>query len=54
MVSNQRSAEIRVKMDSLFETIRRRVILNADQTPIYSDIRFAGHDDGDFIFVPRQ
>jgi hypothetical protein len=40
-------------MDSLFETIRRRVILNADQTPIYSDIRFAGHDDGDFIFVPR-
>ncbi len=42
-----------IDMDSLFETIRRRVILNADQTPIYSDIRFAGHDDGDFIFVPR-
>lgn len=42
-----------IDMDSLFETIRRRVVLNADQTPIYSDIRFAGHDDGDFIFVPR-
>lgn len=42
-----------IDMDSLFEPIRRRVILNADQTPIYSDIRFAGHDDGDFIFVPR-
>jgi hypothetical protein len=42
-----------IDMDSLFETLRRRVILNADQTPIYSDIRFAGHDDGDFIFVPR-
>lgn len=45
--------KIIIDMDSLFETIRRRVILNADQTPIYSDIRFAGHDDGDFIFVPR-
>jgi len=42
-----------IDMDSLFETIRRRVVLNADQTPIYSDIRFSGHDDGDFIFVPR-
>ncbi len=42
-----------IDMDSLYETIRRRVILNADQTPLYSDIRFTGHDDGDFIFVPR-
>ena len=42
-----------IDMDSLYETIRRRVILNAVQTPLYSDIRFAGHDDGDFIFVPR-
>jgi hypothetical protein len=42
-----------IDRDSLFETIRRRVILNAEQTPVYSDIRFAGHDDGDFIFVPR-
>ncbi len=37
-------------MDSLYEIIRRRVVLNADQTPLYSDIRFVGHDDGDFIF----
>ena len=42
-----------IDMDSLYETIRRRVVLNADQTPLYSDIRFVGHDDGDFIFVPR-
>ena len=42
-----------IDMDSLYEKIRRRVVLNARQTPLYSDIRFAGHDDGDFIFVPR-
>ncbi|MGD8257801.1 MAG: caspase family protein [Desulfobacterales bacterium] len=42
-----------IDMDSLYEKIRRRVVLNARQTPIYSDIRFAGHDDGDFILVPR-
>jgi hypothetical protein len=42
-----------IDMDSLYETIRRRVVLDAEQTPLYSDIRFAGHEDGDFIFVPR-
>jgi hypothetical protein len=42
-----------IDMDSLYETIRRHVVLNAEQTPLYSDIRFAGHEDGDFIFVPR-
>ncbi|CAB1061716.1 hypothetical protein D1BOALGB6SA_6491 [Olavius sp. associated proteobacterium Delta 1] len=42
-----------IDMDSLYERIRRRVVLNARQTPLYSDIRFAGHDDGDFVFVPR-
>ena len=42
-----------IDMDSLYETIRRSVVLDAEQTPLYSDIRFAGHEDGDFIFVPR-
>ena len=28
------------------------MIVNADQTPEYSDIRLAGHDGGDFLFVP--
>jgi len=42
-----------IDMDSIYEKIRRRVVLNARQTPIYSDIRFAGHDDGDFILVPH-
>lgn len=37
----------------LFSRIKRGVVLNALQTPEYSDIRQAGHDGGDFIFVPR-
>lgn len=35
----------------LFAEIRRQVLLNSEQTPQYSDIRQAGHDGGDFIFV---
>ncbi len=38
----------------LFERIKRRVVLNADQTPQDSDIRRAGHDGGDFLFVRRR
>lgn len=35
----------------LFNKIRRPVMLNSDQTPEYSDIRKAGHEGGDFLFV---
>ena len=35
----------------LFTIIRRPVVLNADQTPEYADIRKAGHDGGEFIFI---
>jgi uncharacterized caspase-like protein len=35
----------------LFERIRRPVMLDSDQTPEYADIRKAGHDGGDFLFV---
>lgn len=36
----------------LFSAIRRPVILNSDeQLPQYSDIRNAGHEGGDFLFV---
>jgi microcystin degradation protein MlrC len=38
---------------SLFDTIKRPIVVNADQTPQYSDIRRAGHDGGDFMFVRR-
>ena len=38
----------------LFNTIRRPVMVSANQTPQYSDVRRAGHDGGDFLFVKRN
>lgn len=38
----------------LFGAIRRPVILNAKQTPEYSDVRNSGHDGGDFLFVRKR
>jgi hypothetical protein len=38
----------------LFGVVRKQVLLNARQTPQYSNIRFAGHDiGGDFVFIRR-
>jgi len=37
----------------LFTRIRRPVAVNSDQIPEYSDIRKAGHDGGDFLFIPQ-
>ncbi|MBF0446140.1 MAG: caspase family protein [Magnetococcales bacterium] len=37
----------------LFKNISHQVQVNSDQTPTYSDIRKAGHDGGDFIFVRK-
>ena len=39
---------------SLFSVMRRPVMLNANQTPEYSDVRAAGHDGGDFVFVRKN
>ena len=39
-------------VQQLFTAVRRKVIVNADQTPEYSDIHRAGHDGGDFLFAP--
>ena len=39
---------------ALFDAIKRPVVLNADQTPQYSDIRLAGHDGGDFLLVRQK
>jgi formylglycine-generating enzyme required for sulfatase activity len=36
----------------LYDQIKHRVVVNADQTPRYDNIRKAGHDGGDFLFVP--
>jgi uncharacterized caspase-like protein len=38
---------------ALFAAIKRPVALESDQTPAYSDIRRAGHDGGDFLFIRR-
>ena len=38
----------------MFERVRQAVVLNADQTPEYSDIRKAGHEGGDFLFVRKD
>ena len=40
--------------NSLFDLIKHPVTLNADQTPQYGDIRMTGHDQGDFLFVPKH
>ena len=42
-----------IEGQELFDQIKRPVVLNADQTPSYSDIRKTGHDGGDFILVRR-
>jgi hypothetical protein len=38
----------------LFNKMRRPVMLKADQTPAYADVRKAGHEGGDFLFVRRK
>jgi peptidoglycan hydrolase-like protein with peptidoglycan-binding domain len=40
--------------ESLFQQVREQVLLNAEQTPEYGNIRLAGHDGGDFLFVRQQ
>ncbi|MGB5705234.1 MAG: caspase family protein [Arenicellales bacterium] len=42
-----------IDMDALAKSIKRRVVLRARQTPVYSDILYTDHDDGDFIFNPE-
>ena len=37
---------------ALFDAIKRPIVVNADQTPEYADVSMAGHNGGDFLFVP--
>ena len=39
---------------TLFSKMRRPVMLSTQQTPAYSDVRNAGHDGGDFLFVRKK
>jgi len=38
----------------MFSKMRRPVMLQAEQTPEFSDVRNAGHEGGDFLFVRRR
>jgi len=38
----------------LFSGMRRPVMVRAKQTPQFSDVRNAGHEGGDFLFVRRR
>ena len=40
-----------IETQALLAPVRKRAILNADQTPVYSDIRLAGYDGGEFIYL---
>jgi ankyrin repeat protein/uncharacterized caspase-like protein len=48
----QENADI-LEGQQLFSALRRPVAVNSAQTPEYSDIRYAGHEGGDFLFVRR-
>ena len=48
-----RANEDVLEAERLFSLIKRPVALESDQTPQYSDVRRAGHDGGDFLFVRR-
>ena len=43
-----------VEMHRLFTSIKESVVLNSPQTPEYWNIRFVGHEGGDFFFVRRN
>lgn len=43
-----------IDMGQLSSTVRYQVMLGAQQTPQYGDIRQTGHEGGDFLFVRRR
>lgn len=38
--------------ESIYQSLRGMVALNADQTPLYDPMRKAGHENGEFLFRP--
>jgi uncharacterized caspase-like protein len=43
-----------IDAQSFFSKVREAVVLAAPQTPEYSNLRFAGHEGGDFVFVRKH
>jgi hypothetical protein len=39
---------------TLFAELRRPVALRSNQVPQFADIRMAGHEGGDFLFMRRK
>ena len=46
--------ELVMDATQLFSRMRRPVMVASDQTPEYADVRKAGHDGGDFLFVRKR
>ncbi len=42
-----------IEGEGVYRQVREQVVLNAEQTPEYGNIRLAGHDGGDFLFVRK-
>jgi peptidoglycan hydrolase-like protein with peptidoglycan-binding domain len=40
--------------EGIYQRVKDQVLLNAEQTPQYGNIRLAGHDGGDFLFVRKR
>jgi hypothetical protein len=40
--------------EGVYHKVKDQVVLNAEQVPEYGNIRLAGHDGGDFLFVRRR
>jgi len=49
-----RGNDVVIDGTTLFNNLRRPVMVAAQQTPAYSDVRNAGHDGGDFLFVRKN
>jgi len=39
--------------EGVYHRVKDQVLLTAEQTPEYGNIRLAGHDGGDFLFVRK-
>ena len=44
----------RADAQTLFARVREPVVLAEPQTPEYANLRLAGHEGGDFVFVRKQ
>ena len=40
--------------NQIFNAIKHKIMLNADQTPLYEQLERVGSEGGDFIFVKRD